>query len=177
MVENTVKVPRVVPKPKAGAPTQFVMIKNFAGGLGVFLETWDYSLPGRKISIKFNDERAYVGVKHALGVFTTPAALRQMELGYFTFENLDTLISMAEDLGLHVPSSIKEPPITLDKIAKILRAGDKAALELLTSNLTSKLRDDIIVIGTQLYDKLQHGTIDFIERKVGASLKPIKLGD
>ena len=67
-----------------------------------------------------------------------------MELGYFTFENLDKLIEMAEDLGYYVPDSIKEPKVTLKEIAHALRSGEKEKLNAITSNLTNKVRQDII---------------------------------
>ena len=44
---------------------------------------------------------------YALGVFVTPSALKQMELGYFTFENLDTLIKMAERLVFMYRTQLK----------------------------------------------------------------------
>ena len=100
-----------------------------------------------------------------------------MELGYFTFENLDKLIEMAEDLGYYVPDSIKEPKVTLKEIAHALRSGEKEQLNAITSNLTNKVRQDIIATAQKMYSVLNHGTIDFIESKLKASLKPVDLSE
>ena len=92
-------------------PKQFVLKKNVSGGLAVVLEAHDFSVPARKVVFNFNENINYVTTKYALGVFVTPSALRQLEKGYFTFEKLDTLIKMAEELGYYVPDSIKDPTI------------------------------------------------------------------
>lgn len=158
-------------------PKQFVMVKNAVGGLTVVTDSYDYSVPARKIVFKFDQEKNYVTVKYALGVFVTPSALKQMELGYFTFEKLDILIKMAEDLGLYVPDSIKDPQLTLKDIAKILRSGDKAELERITNGMSKKVRADIIVTSQKMYDSLQQGTIALLEKKLGITLKPIDLSE
>lgn len=158
-------------------PKQFVMIKNAVGGLTVKTEAFDFSVPARNIVFKFDQDRNYLMTNYALGVFVTPSALKQMELGYFTFENLDTLIKMAEDAGIYVPDSIKDPRLTLKEIAKILRGGRKEELEKLTQGLTRKTRNDIVVTAQKMYDSLQQGTVGFLEKALGLSLKPIDLSE
>lgn len=173
MVTGTITKPQT----REGKPTQFVMIKNAVGGLTVTLEAHDFSTPARPIKFKFNQERNYVQVKWAIGVFVTPSALKQMELGYFTFENLEKLIEMAEDLGYYVPDSIKEPKVTLKEIAHALRSGEKEQLNAITSNLTNKVRQDIITTAQKMYSILNQGTIDFIQSKLKVSLKPVDLSE
>ena len=163
--------PRVV----TANPKQFVMIKNATGGLTVRTEAYDFSVPARDIVFKFDQERNYVNTVYALGVFITPSALKQMELGYFTFENLQTLIKMADNLGIYVPDSIKEPQVTLKDIAKALRNGEIADLDKLTQGMTKKVRGDIIATAQKMYPSLQQGTISYLEKKLGISLKPVNL--
>lgn len=162
---------------KKNYPTQFVMIKNAVGGLVVKLESHDFSTPLRTINFKFDQERNYVTTKWALGVFVTPSALHQMELGYFTFENLDILIEMAEDFGYYIPNSIKEPQVTLKDIAKVLRSGEISELEKITSRLNTKLRNDLIASAQKMYSILNTNTISYLEKKLNISLKPVDLSE
>lgn len=158
-------------------PKQFVMIKNAVGGLTVKTEAFDFSVPARNIVFKFDQDRNYLMTNYALGVFVTPSALKQMELGYFTFENLDTLIKMADEAGIYVPDSIKDPKVTLKDIAKALRSGEQVELDKLTKNLNRKIRNDIIVTAQKMYNNLQQGVISYLEKKLGVSLKPIDLSE
>lgn len=158
-------------------PKQFVMVKNAVGGLTVKTEAFDFSVPARNVVFKFDQDRNYLMTNYALGVFVTPQALKQMELGYFTFENLDTLIKMADEAGIYVPDSIKDPKVTLKDIAKALRSGDQAELDKLTKNLNRKTRNDIIVTAQKMYDNLQQGVISYLEKKLAVSLKPIDLSE
>lgn len=158
-------------------PKQFVMIKNAVGGLTVKTEAFDFSVPARNIVFKFDQDRNYLMTNYALGVFVTPSALKQMELGYFTFENLDTLIKMADEAGIYVPDSIKDPKVTLKDIAKALRSGEQVELDKLTKNLNRKIRNDIIVTAQKMYNNLQQGVISHLEKKLGVSLKPIDLSE
>ena len=165
------------PQGKVENPTQFVMIKNAVGGLTVWLEAHDFSTPARPIQFKFDQERNYIPAKWAIGVFVTPKALKQMELGYFTFENLDKIIEMAESLGYYVPDSIKEPKVTLKEIAQALRTGEKTLLDAITQNLTTKVRQDIIATAQKMYSALSNSTVEYLEKKLQASLKPVDLSE
>lgn len=156
-------------------PKQFVLKKNVSGGLAVVLEAHDFSVPARKVVFNFNENINYVTTKYALGVFVTPSALRQLEKGYFTFEKLDTLIKMAEELGYYVPDSIKDPQLTLYQIADALRSGKKEDLDAITTNLSTKVRADIIAAAHEMYTVLQQGTIAYLEKKLRVSLKPVNL--
>jgi hypothetical protein len=158
-------------------PTQFIMIKNAVGGLSVQVEPYDFSAPSRRVSFKFDQERNYLPAKWAVGVFVSTSALKQMELGYFTFENLDVLIKMAEDLGLYVPDSIKEPKVTLKEIAKALRSGEKSELEKITKNMTTKVKKDVMATAQKMYNALNHSTIEFLEKELKVSLKPVDLSE
>lgn len=163
------------PKVEATKPKQFVMIKNCEGGLVVPLEAYDFSTPRRRIAFKFNQDRQYIPVKWAVGVFVTPEATKQMEKGYFTFENLEVLIEMAEEMGYYVPDSIKEPKVTLKEIAKALRDSDIKELEKITSYLTPKIKRDLTKTAQKMYTTLNVSVIEFLEKKLQISLKPVSL--
>lgn len=157
-------------------PKQFTMVKNVEGGLIVRVESYDFSVPARAVKFAFNQEKAYLRDIYALGVFVTPEALKQMELGYFTFENLDTLIKMAEDRGFYVPDQIKKPVVSKKDIVRTLEEGN---LEIIEKYLRSsqKIRDDISIIARNMYGRLQGKTIAFLEEKLRVSLKPVDLND
>ena len=98
-----------------------------------------------------------------------------MELGYFTFENLEDLIQMAEDLGYYVPDSIRQPKVTIKEIAKALRSSDLEPLKAIFKKMSSKLRSDIISTAQTMYSNLNQSVIEFLERELKVSLKPVDL--
>lgn len=155
--------------------TQFTMLKNVEGALAVNLEAHDFSTPPRRIHFKFNEERKYIPVKWALGTFVTDDAIKQMEMGLFTFDNLQELITMAEDEGYYVPDSIKEPKIDIKDIRKALKSNDLKSLETFMVNMTTKTRDDIIDAAKAMYNRLNNDTITLLQEQLRTSLKPIDL--
>ena len=171
MVTGTVNTPGTVVKKVK--PNHFAMIKNFDGNLAVELQPEDYVGLPRVFRIKFNQEKQMIPVKWAIGVFISPEALRQMELGYFTFENLEELIKMAEEMGHYVPDSIKEPKISVKDIKKALRAGDRKGIERILLNATTKVRNDVITAARGMYGKLNQETVSFLENKLRVSLTVI----
>lgn len=157
--------------------TQFAMVKNFVGGMAVTVEAYDFSAPARTINFNFNQEKMYLPVKWALGVFVTPGALRQMEKGYFTFENLDALIQMAEELGYYVPDSIREPKVTIKEMAKALRGSDMEFLKKITTNVSNKVKSDLTSTAQTMYSNLNQSVIQFLEKQLKVSLKPVDLSE
>jgi len=157
------------------AVQSFVMIKNVEGALAVNLEAHDFSTPARTIHFRFNQDRQQIPMKWAVGTFVSTSALQQMESGYFTFENLSELITVAEEMGYFVPDSIKEPKVDIKDIRKALLADNRKALEQFTLNMSTKTRGDILSISRNLYSKLNTGTIEYLEGKLGVSLKPVDL--
>ena len=75
-----------------------------------------------------------------------------MEKGYFYFENLELLIKMAEDAGIYVPDSIKEPKNYIKRIKKslcllmMLKVLNKKCLMLI-----KKLIGDLVEIARKKY--------------------------
>ena len=131
---------------KKETPRSFIMVKNHRGGLSVMLEPYDFSAPARKIRFNHNQEINHVPTKWALGVFVTQDALNIMEKGYFYFQNLEELIKMAEDAGLYVPDSIKEPKVTLKDLKKLVLANDIKTLEQKMFNANNDLKNYLIEI-------------------------------
>lgn len=156
---------------------QFVMVKNTAGSLTVKLEAYDFSTPARSIKFRHDQDRNYINEKWAIGVFVTPSALRQLELGYFTFEKLNVLIEKAEELGYYVPDSIKEPVITLKEMKTILRSGNINEVEKLLLNISGKNKVDFISMARSMYGDLKLDMVDFLESKLRVQLKPINLSE
>ena len=163
------------PRVEKEKPKQFVMIKNCVGGLVVPLEAHDYSTPRRRIVFKFDQERHYIPLKWAVGTFVTDEAMKQMEKGYFTYENLGVLIEMAEEMGYYVPDPIKEPKVTLKEMRKALKDSDVKELERITNMLTPKIKRDLTETAQKMYDQLNMNVISFLESKLQVSLKSIRL--
>ena len=161
-------------------PTQinsFVMVKNYRGGFGVTLEPWDFSSPGRPIRFKHDQEKLHVPTKWALGVFVTPSAIKNMEEGYFTFEDLHVLIKMAEDLGLYVPDSIKEPKVNLKDLKNALLKNNLTEVKKLMMNATKKLIADFTTLARRHFQELSVAMVSYIEATYKVSLKPINLDE
>jgi hypothetical protein len=98
-----------------------------------------------------------------------------MESGYFTFENLQELIKVAEEMGYYVPDSIKEPQVNIKDIRKALIDDNRKVLEKFFLNMSTKTRADMLSIARSLYSKLNTGSIEYLEGKLGVSLKPVDL--
>ena len=156
---------------------QFVMVKNTAGSLTVKLEAYDFSTPARPIKFKHNQDKNYIPEKWAIGVFVTPSALKQLELGYFTFENLNVLIEKAEELGYYVPDSIKEPVVTLKEMKAVLRGGNVKEVEKILLNINGKNKIDFISMARAMYGDLKSDMVDFLEKKLRVQLKPVNLSE
>lgn len=164
------------PKPKV-RPAHFKMVKNSEGSLAVTLEAHDFSTPPRTIIFKWDKYEQNIPIKWAVGTFVSDGALRQMEKGYFTFENLEVLIEMAEEMGHLVPDTIKEPKVTLKEITKALRNADMKAIDQITYYMTNKIRSDIVRVAKKLYSNLNMSVIQHLENKLNVSLAPINLDD
>ena len=169
-VEEKVEVAK--PRPK---PSSVPMIKNYRGGLMVELEPYDFSAPARKIRFKFDKERQYVPIKWAIGVFVTESALRQLELGYFTFEDLGLIIEMAEEEGLYVPDSIKEPKLTSKEMKQLLLEGNVDKIKQKMINATPNKIGDLISIARKLIKRLNYSVIQFLEKEYKVSLETVDL--
>lgn len=168
---NSTQVEKVAPI------NAFVMVKNYRGGFGVSLEPWDFSSPARTIRFKFDQEKQYVPLKWALGVFVTPLAVKLMEKGYYTFENLHVLIKMAEDLGLYVPDSIKEPKINLKDLKNALLKNDLPAVKKNMMNASQKIVADFISLARQNFAQLSVAMVTYIQSTYKVSLEEIKLNE
>ena len=162
---------------KVPYPNQFVMLKNYEGGLVVKLDPHDFSTPARRIDFAFNQERQYIPAKYAIGVFVSDGALRQMERNYFTFENLDVLIEMAESMGFYVPDSIKSPKVTLKEIRTMLSKGEVNKIKDILGRADRKTKDDFLASAIKLYGTLNMGVINTVEKELGVSLTPVKIDE
>ena len=156
---------------------RFTMIKNFGGGLAVYLESEDYSVPARKIVFNYKEEEKQIPVKWAIGTFVSDSAMKQLKLGYFTFKELDELIAMAEDMGHYVPEYVKAPEVTIRELRKILRSGNLGELKRVFPGLSKKDKTDLVAMGQKLYQNLNMSVIAFIEKELKVSLITINLDE
>jgi hypothetical protein len=159
-------------------PKQFKMIKNFRGSFSTVLEPFDYTAPARKITFKHADESQSIPAKYALGVFNNNIAMKQIEKGYFTFENLEILLQMAEEEGLFVPTSLFTQKVyTFREIKEILASGDISKVEKLLDNASLKTLSDVKAFTTKMYATLNMSVIAFLEKIYKVSLAPINLDE
>lgn len=140
-------------------------------------DAYDFSAPARKIRFDYDQDTTHVPTKWALGVFVTHNALKVMEKGYFYFENLELLIKMAEDAGIYVPDSIKEPKTTLKELKNLVLTNDVKSIEQKMFNADKKLIGDLVEIARKNIDRISVATADFIEKKYNVVLKPINLNE
>lgn len=157
-------------------PNHFRMIKNAVGSLVVNLEPADFSMPARKFRLGYDQDYKVIPSKWAVGVFVSESALKQMELGYFTFENLDVLVEMAEEMGHYVPDSIKNPKISVKDMKKALRSGDVKALDNVMLNASAKNIKDLIALAKSMHSRLNVNMVQHIENTYNVSLAPVDLG-
>lgn len=155
--------------------TNYKMIKNYVGNLSVLLEAHDFSTPARRISFNHDEEVKHIPVKWAIGTFVSDSAMKQLAKGYFTFEKLDELIEMAEDMGYYIPETIKQPEVTLKDIRQAMKKNDLKALKAIIPNASHKDKADIVAIAQNLYGKTNMEIITYIEQELKVSVKPIIL--
>ena len=131
--------------------------------------------PTRTIRMNWNENLHYLPADWALGVFVTPSALRQLEKGYFTFENLDILIEMAEEKGFFVPEAIKKPKINAHDIKKVLLTNDIEALKRLMLNANSVNISDLVAVARAVLPRLTNNLVDYIESTYKIRLEVVNL--
>jgi len=171
-------IKKVLQGQKKEYPKQFKMIKNFRGSFSTILEPYDYSAPARKISFKHEDEFQMVPAKYALGVFNNNIAIKQVEKGYFTFENLEVLREMAEEYGLFAPASIFNQKVyTFRDIKAALSSGDIKEVEKLLENASPKTMSDVKAFAIKMYNNLNMSIVAYLEKFFKTSLAPIDLNE
>jgi hypothetical protein len=102
-----------------------------------------------------------------------------MEKGYFTFENLEELIEMAESegYGLYVPDSIKSPKIMIKDMRQTLARNDIDAIKKLMIGASKQNIADFVSEARKLINKLTVSTVSYIERTYKVSLAEIKINE
>jgi hypothetical protein len=157
-------------------PKNFTMVKNCPGSLVVNLFIQDFTAPERKIRFSWDQEYQYIPTKWALGVFVTDSALKQLKEGYFTFENLDLLIKLADEEGYYVPESIRENKTpTLKEIKRVLLTNNKKEVQNLMQNASNKVVADLIISAREIYKSLSVDLVTWIEKTYKIGLAPIEI--
>lgn len=158
-------------------PRNFTIVKNRRGGLAFQLQPFDYSAPERLIFMKWDKEFEVLPTKWILGIFTNEGPLRQLERGYFTVQNLDLLIELAESEGLYVPDSIKEPKITIKQMEKALIKGDIALIKTLMALATKKDIQDFVDAARRVITRMNYETVAWVQNTYKVSLATINLDE
>lgn len=172
-----IRKPTETPVVKKEFPTSFVMVKNVRGSFALDIEPYDFSSPAREIYFTADLENQRLPAKLAVGVFVTPQASKLMDRGYFTFENLQGLVALAESLGIYVPDSIKEPKVELKDMRIVLFKNDLAGIKTVMMNASKKTVGDFISEARRLLGKLNMETVGYIEKTYGVRLAPVDLNE
>lgn len=162
---------------KKPRPASIEMIKNYRGSYSVMIDPYDFSMPAKRFSFRHDVHSQRIPLKFALGVFITNEASRALEKGLFTFRDLQDLILMAEEEGIYVPDSIKEPKILSKDLKNLLIKNDVQAIEKLMFNASKNNISNLIDQAKKNLDKLNLSTIEYIEKNYKVSLRPIKLDE
>lgn len=158
-------------------PNHFILMNNYKGSLLIKIDPYDFAGPTRSFRVRHNIEKLPIPANYALGVFMSPGALRLMEAGYFVFEDVETLIKMAESKGLYVPDSIKNRKFTLKDFERVLIKGDVEKIKKELEGASRKTIRDVITIARELYSRLSVMMVDYFEKTYKVSLSSINLND
>lgn len=160
-------------KDKKKERTFFKMIKTIDGHLVVEVDYNDFSGPKTRLDFKWNEPHKIIPVKLALGVFVTGDALNMMRKGLFTFEDVDILVEMAEDLGYYIPEDLFKYKYSDKDIRTILVTNRIEEVEKLFINADATVKRNILSAANVVFKELTHSTISFLEEKLGVAVNPI----
>lgn len=148
----------------------YTFVKNIGGQLRITLETYNMQNAAQDFVMPAGVDKVIVPYQYALGLFVTPAALSQYKLGYFTIENVESLIEEATQVGLTIPQD-RNKVLSLRDIAQLIQSGNTNAIEDLLRRGNPVERDNLFLLVRENYDKIPSGVLTKIETVCGVELK------
>ena len=142
------------------------------GGVSIYLQDIEGSLPARWFSMDHKVSRIGVPLNYALSIFVDSSVESMMRKNLFEIENLDSLIKEAEELGYIAPSEeeVKEltaPKRTKEMLLAILKGGNEKKLRELFESSDKERAVEII---TASYKDFSMDTIQKIEDILGMAI-------
>ena len=147
----------------------YTFVKNIRGSITFPLESYNMQLPTKMFTIPANVKSIVVPFPYALGLFISTDALGQMELGYFTVNDFESLKAAAIEIGFY-PNDSQEEVIKVDDIESKILAGDVEYIKKVINTKNKVYLDNIIAIAQDKYDQLSNGMVRLIEDTCGAEL-------
>lgn len=147
----------------------YTFVKNIAGQLRISLESYNMQNARQDFVIPAGVEKVIIPYQYALGMFVTPSAKKQYDLGYFTIEDIDSLIEEATSYGLVADASQKV--LSIKELAMLLQNNDVAKIEALIKRENPVETANLFTLVRENYDKIPSGVLSKIETLCGVELK------
>lgn len=147
----------------------YTFVKNIAGQLRIRLESYNMQNARQDFVIPAGVEKVIVPYQYALGLFVTPEATKQYQLGYFIVEDIDSLIEEASSLGLVAKK--EEGVLTIKAVAELLQKNDSDKIEALIKRKNPVELANLFTLVRENYDKIPSGVLSKIETLCGVELK------
>lgn len=148
----------------------YTFVKNIGGQLRISLESYNMQNARQDFVMPAGVDRVIVPYQYALGLFVSPSAYNQYKLGYFTVEDIDSLIAEATSFGL-VAAKGDQSILTLKQVAELLKDGNLPGIEALIQRKNPVELANLFTIVRENYNKVPAGILSKIETLCGVELK------
>ena len=133
----------------------YTFVKNIAGQLRISLESYNMQNARQDFVIPAGVEKVIIPYQYALG--------------YFTIEDIDSLIEEATSYGLVADASQKV--LSIKELAMLLQNNDVAKIEALIKRENPVETANLFTLVRENYDKIPSGVLSKIETLCGVELK------
>lgn len=149
----------------------FILTKTIPGQIYFDLSPIDNSDQHRVIKLTNEAPTARLPKNWALGVFLNPTAFKMFEKGLFTFNELDTVMQLAQDEQVYFGEELDfaPAPLSIEKdILEALLSGKKDQINAFMTTSTDKQR--VLTVANDNIQQLTKGVISFLEKELGVQL-------
>lgn len=148
----------------------YTFVKNIAGQLRISLETYNMQNAMQDFVIPAGVEKVIVPYQYALGLFVSPSALNQYRAGYFTVEDIESLVADAREYGL-VAAQEEKTVLTIKEVAVLLQENNIKQIESLIQRRNPVELANLFTLVRENYDKVPAGILTKIETLCGVELR------
>jgi hypothetical protein len=148
----------------------YTFVKNVVGQLRIPLETYNMQNARQDFVMPAGVDRVIVPYQYALGLFVTPEAMHQLQIGCFTVEDMDSLIEDARSYGL-VANKVENPILSIKEVAILLKENNIDKIESLIKRGQPVELANLFTLVRENYDKISAGILTKIETLCGVDLK------
>ena len=148
----------------------YTFVKNIAGQLRITLESYNMQNARQDFVLPAGVEKIIVPYQYALGLFVTPSAKHQLELGYFTVEDMDSLVEEAKSYGL-VAYENDNKILTIKEVADLLQSNNIVEIENLIKRQNPVELANLFTLVRENYNAIPSGILSKIETLCGVELR------